>query len=91
MEKVYNVHWEGPFRWADRDDKNKIMGCHVLYAIYGKHPIYGRDVLLYLGVTSRDVGTRINEHEGWIQYEYGDVSIRVASVGEIQTWKEWDK
>lgn len=40
----------------------------AFYCIYGSHPIYGEDVLLYIGETKsspgkmRDVGKRIAEH-----------------------------
>ena len=37
-----------------------------LYQIYGTHPIYGSDVLLYIGKAEQQtLGVRIQQHEKW--------------------------
>ena len=87
-EKLYDVYWEGPFEWEKREDNLKEH--HVLYQIYGSHHLYGRDVLLYIGLTSRDMKERLREHKEWINDEYDKVTIRFGSLGEFTTWRDWD-
>lgn len=87
-ERTVVVHWEGPFEW-DQYKKHQKRG-HVLYAIYGSHHLYGRDVLLYLG-RSTDVGTRIEDHAWWVEDEYDAVRVRFASVDDFKGWTEWLK
>jgi len=49
--KIIYIDWEGPYSFdevAEFDD----AGCdYGLYQIYGNHPLYGEQVLLYLGAT----------------------------------------
>jgi hypothetical protein len=87
-EKIIDVYWEGLFKWGEHEEN--IEDCHVLYTIFGFHPVYGDDALLYIGKT-RKVRIRMVTHAWWIEDEYDDVSIRVASLGEIQTWDGWDE
>ena len=89
VERIFDVFWEGPFLWGDHNQN--IKDSHVLYALYGTHPVYGPDVLLYIGMTERGVGIRLSEHADWIEYEPERVKIRVASMGEIQSWEGWEE
>jgi len=86
-ETIYDIYWEGPFEWEEKD--KHIKKHHVLYQIYGAHHLYGRDVLLYIGMTSKGVKRRLKEHEGWISEEYDKVRVRIGSLGEFTTWKDW--
>jgi hypothetical protein len=72
-DKIYNIFWEGPFEWDQREAK--IKHEHVLYQIYGSHHIYGRDVLLYIGSSVRGLNERLREHEEWLEDEYDKVLI----------------
>ena len=87
IENIIDVYWEGPFKWGEHE--KEIKDWHVLYAIYGSHPIYGHEALLYVGRTKK-IRNRMAVHEEWIEYEYDEVSIRVASMGKISSWKNWD-
>ncbi len=87
-EKIYDVYWEGPFEWDEREEK--IKGFHVLYQIYGLHHTYGREVLLYIGSSGRSLKDRLREHEEWLEDEYDKVSLRFGSIGEFKSWKDWD-
>ena len=74
-----DIEWEGPFPVLY--DRNKqtyhlsgdmpedLRNSHGVYQIYGDHPVYGRDSLLYIGETSpsstrRNFEIRIKEHLG---------------------------
>jgi len=40
-----------------------------IYQIYGNHPVYGHQVLLYIGkAQERTFGVRLREHERWMQH-----------------------
>jgi hypothetical protein len=88
-ETIYDVFWEGPFEWEKR--QSHLKRRHVLYSIAGSHPVYGRDVLLYIGRTDAGIGNRLSYHEEWVRYESDLVKVRVASVGEFTDWEEWEK
>ena len=76
---IVDLTWEGPFPVDyDRDTDsyswtNALSGlddlakCGGLYQIYGRHPVYGQNVLLYIGCVSpaasnRTLVQRLNEH-----------------------------
>jgi hypothetical protein len=86
-ERIFDVYWEGPYEW--KDYKGKINGSHVLYALFGTHPVHGHNSLLYIGKTE-EIRTRFAAHEEWVEEEYDAVTIRVASMGEIFSWEGWD-
>lgn len=54
------------------------------YCIYGRHPVYGPDVLLYIGETkksegnARDVSKRLREHFGGRFWNHTDLSISIG-------------
>ncbi len=88
-ETIYYIYWEGPFDW---DQHNKhITKSHVLYQIYGAHPLYGRDVLLYIGLTSRGINTRLKEHEWWVGDASDKVTVRFGTVGKFTSWPGWER
>jgi hypothetical protein len=39
---------------------------------------------------TEEIRTRFAAHEEWVEEEYDAVTIRVASMGEIFSWKDWD-
>lgn len=63
---VIHVQWEGPLAREEvlvRGDPVKDRG---VYQIYGSHPVYGLNTLLYIGRTSgkfRTFSARIGEHD----------------------------
>lgn len=87
IEQIYVAHWEGPFDWDDH--ANHVAPEHVLYALYGAHPLYGRDVLLYIGKAENGAGQRLPDHE-WVDDEYDKVTVRLASVGKFIDWNDWE-
>ncbi|MGH9460521.1 MAG: hypothetical protein ACRD1X_04855 [Vicinamibacteria bacterium] len=87
-ETILDVYWEGPFSWNKR--QRHLKTGHVLYALYGAHHAYGPNVLLYIGRTTRGVGKRLDAHASWVGEEYDPMTLRLASIGPITTWSEWD-
>ena len=88
-ETICDVRWEGPVEWKER--KKLSAPEHVIYALYGAHHQYGNLVLLYIGKTEGDVGTRLAGHGGWINQEWETNTMRVkaASVGTFTSIEAW--
>ena len=87
--RIFVVHWEGPYKWARRN--HHICDEHVLYAIHGTHPVYGRDVLLYIGMGAGGVRSRLDCHgKDWVNDEYDPVTVRLASAGPFASWRDWE-
>jgi len=62
-------------------NNNSIGNNKGVYQIYGTHPIYGRNVLLYIGKTNDTFISRISAHDDlWIKYEYDEVTIYTGTV-----------
>lgn len=63
---LIQIEWEGPYKLIDllhlKDEKTD----YGIYQIYGKHPVYGSDVLLYIGKADfQTFGKRILQ-ENWL-------------------------
>ncbi len=88
-ETIYDIYWEGPFDWDDAADQ--IRDCHVLYQIYGPHPLYGSQVLLYIGGgEDEDLAQGLAEHEDtWVGELPGPASVRLGTVGGFTSWEDW--
>ncbi len=90
-EKEYEVYWEGPFKPKNIKEKigDENIKKHVLYKIYGFHPLYGNNVLLYIGMTTEQGISKRLKHDYWMDEErYGESTIYVASIGKFKGWKE---
>ena len=90
---IIHIDWEGPFLFDDLSDlKNEDIDYGV-YQIYGGHPVYGSNVLIYIGkAVNQTFGVRIAQ-EGW---EYNsdreNVEIYVGRLSGVETpeTKVWD-
>lgn len=60
--KIINIIWEGPLTLKEAYGKKKKSDKGV-YQVYGDHPVYGLDVLLYIGETAGTFGERLENHE----------------------------
>lgn len=89
-ETIYDVYWEGPYtvEYLKTDLSKTQNENYVLYKIYGTHPVYGRDVLLYIGMTKQGLKERLKQHDDWIDNEFDPCKIYVASVGKFESWKK---
>ena len=81
-EKIIHIEWEGPLsknKVYKRVDVDKDYG---IYQIYGRHPAYGKEALLYIGIAKdRPFGTRIREHDYWLSdIDSGSIKIYLGSL-----------
>src|SRR2546425_11758192 len=88
-ERICDVYWEGPFDWSARDTLTD--GSLVLYSLHGSHPVYGVNVVLYIGMTETNVAQRLSEHAVWVEDELDAIKVKVASIREYRSWDDWDR
>jgi len=80
------IHWSDRISINSLHDyeQSNVETGHVLYQLYGDHPVYGRDTLLYIG-QSTHAGNRIKAH---LNNVFGRVNNRSVSIGEIRDYNE---
>ncbi len=87
---IYDVYWEGPFTLAEVITGNSAINQnHCLYQIYGDHPCYGHDVLLYIGQTRQGIVQRFAQHHRRFSAECEEVKVFVGSCGVFTNWVKW--
>ncbi|WP_235849025.1 MULTISPECIES: hypothetical protein [Bacillaceae] len=63
---LIQIEWEGPYHLIDLVSLTNEEYDNGVYQIYGKHPTYGSDVLLYIGKADyQTLGKRISQ-EDWL-------------------------
>ena len=82
--EIINIKWEGPLTLKKAYDKNKKSDKGV-YQVYGDHPVYGLDVLLYIGQTIDTFGARLKNHDQ--DFENWEQKIEIY-LGRIDTGKK---
>ncbi len=91
---LIHIQWEGPLPY---DEAKRLVDEHAdygVYQIYGAHPVYGSDVLLYIGrANSQTFGIRLRQ-EYW-NYHNQDAARVCVYVGRLSgyagtpTDEEW--
>ena len=91
QEYIYEVNWQGPYKAseiAEKVDKHDLEN-YVLYKVYGSHPMYGNNVLLYIGMTEQRTDKRLNQHDYWMDEErYDQSTVYLASIGLFESWEK---
>ncbi|MBB6732695.1 hypothetical protein [Cohnella zeiphila] len=89
-----DLDWDGPYKLSQLASISDVSKDYGIYQIYGHHPIYGPNVLLYVGLASRQTfGTRIAQ-EGWEQNKDSkNVEVYVGRLCGASTPSddEWDR
>ncbi|ENO1848371.1 hypothetical protein ACA874_001942 [Vibrio vulnificus] len=87
---IIDVHWKGPIALSEIENVEH-SESQVLYQIYGHHPVYGADSLLYIGKTEqlKGIKDRVPEHK-WIYNQCDACKIYFASCCEFVNWKMWE-
>jgi len=75
-ELIIHIEWDGPFKLDQLSELNNIDIDFGIYQIYGSHPIYGADVLLYIGKADRQTFCQRIAQEEWI-YNCDSKSVKV--------------
>lgn len=83
---LIEIMWEGPYSIEElQGDKGKdIHTSYGLYQIYGHHPVYGSDALLYLGMSQKyTFSSRFRDegHGAWTKMDADTVKIYIGHLG----------
>jgi len=80
--KVIHIEWEGPFVLEQLSSLKNEEIDYGVYQIYGSHPVYGSDVLLYIGkADGQTFGVRIKQEYRW-EYNEDTKNIKIY-VGRL--------
>lgn len=64
--RLIQIQWDGPYMINDLPKLKNEETDYGIYQIYGNHPVYGHDVLLYIGKADyQTLGKRISQ-ENWL-------------------------
>lgn len=70
MKKTIFIDWDGPYTFEELGDLEDPRIDYGLYQVYGTHPLYGEEVLLYLGQTgAQTFGERLAEERSYWEAE----------------------
>jgi hypothetical protein len=76
------IEWQGPYALAELKEKaNDNSKDYGLYQIYGNHPVYGANVLLYIGKADRQTFyTRIWQEGWWFNSDGGQIQVYIGRL-----------
>ncbi|ALC92074.1 hypothetical protein AM500_21465 [Bacillus sp. FJAT-18017] len=78
---LIQINWDGSFKLSDLPNLMNEDSDYGIYQIYGNHPVYGSDVLLYIGKADyQTLGKRISQ-ESWL-YNNDSNNIKIY-VGRL--------
>lgn len=89
-----NINWYGPYslEYAIKTFTNEGYDCG-LYQIYGHHPIYGSNVLLYVGKTEAQTFSKRLEQHKWVEKNADPNNIQVyigrLAAGNYGSYLVW--
>lgn len=83
-EDIYELWWHGPYNFNSlRSESEEFLSTLKLYARYDDHPLYGRNVLTYIGkATKQPVTTRLDQH---------GVDLETVYVANVMRFESWEK
>lgn len=78
---IIKISWDGLYSLSNLSEVDNEETDYGVYQIYGTHPIYGADVLLYIGKADlQTFKTRISQ-EGWV-YNCDSKNVKIY-VGRL--------
>ncbi len=93
MTEEINIWWEGPFtaeevvsKGINQKEYDNTADKIGLYQIYGTHPLYGNDVLLYIGRTKNKFKNRLRNR--WVIENGNDSENVKIYLGTIYSPRE---
>jgi hypothetical protein len=87
-EAIIHIQWQGPYSLKQLDTLKDLRKDRGLYQIYGHHPVYGANVLLYIGQTMGETfGQKIEEHQfgSGFQEDREHVEVYVGRLKGLST------
>jgi len=74
MPTLIEVDWAGPYTYEEIP--SDVFG---IYQVYGPHPTYGQQALLYIGKTKRNFKKRLEDEAWWFGDNNGSMRYRVGT------------
>lgn len=89
-EHLIQIQWDGPYKLADLSSLKDEETDYGIYQIYGKHIVYGENVLLYIGQANQQTfGTRIMQHSYWFEDDFS-IYVGRLSASNAPTDDIWE-
>ncbi|MCM3257028.1 hypothetical protein M3664_04435 [Paenibacillus lautus] len=87
-----DMDWEGPFKLDELNRVDNNLKDYGIYQIYGFHPVYGSNVLMYIGLAARQTFCQRIKQEGWeANKDYKNIEVYVGRLcGETPSDEEWE-
>lgn len=91
-----HIQWTGPHKYSEAIKLRDGSIDYGIYQVYGAHPLYGSDVLIYIGKADQQtLGLRISQHS-WApeNSDFARLSVYVGRLSGYQgtpSNKEWSK
>ncbi|WP_033580751.1 MULTISPECIES: hypothetical protein [Priestia] len=83
---IIQIDWDGPYKITDLPQLTDSISDYGVYQIYGYHPVYGNDVLLYIGKADhQNFGKRIPQENWWDTNDSNNTKIYVGRLHGPQT------
>lgn len=84
--EILHIDWDGPFSLQQLKSLCDARTDVGVYQIYGAHPIYGADVLLYIGKTEEQTfGVRIEQENWGRNSDEANVKIYIGRLAGSET------
>ncbi|TVY04472.1 hypothetical protein FPZ45_02510 [Cohnella terricola] len=81
QQLIIHIDWDGPYSLDQINSLTDNKTEKGVYQVYGTHPVYGKDVLLYIGKTGgQTFGKRILQEKWDNTNNYGDIKIHVGRL-----------
>ena len=89
-----HIDWQSKIKLIDSYSL-KEESDYGVYQVYGTHPVYGSNTLLYIGkAVSQKFGVRLKQHNKWFcNQDSESIVIYVGRIGSnniSKNWKHWD-
>lgn len=87
-QRIVHVQWQGPLNREASLASRRVPSDFGVYQIYGSHPVYGLNTLLYIGkAQDQTFGQRLDQHGWWLGREHaqGELSFFLGRLAGPRT------
>lgn len=91
---IIHIDWEGPYKLDQISELNDDACDYGIYQVYGTHPIYGADKLLYIGKADQQTfGVRIRQERWDDTCDSNNIKLYIGrlSGSKTPTQQQWSK
>jgi len=92
--QIINIDWDGPYSMKDLKQLSDSEVDFGVYQIYGCHPIYDSDKLLYIGQANKQTfGVRIKQERWPFNPDPESIKIYIGRIAgettpDLKVWEE---